>query len=125
MGLFLIGIVNAQQPIQSYCYLQAYLNGQPDMQGNDSLPLPFEDFYLTLDDNDLSKSYRLMACFRKDMHRVETFLTMAKCRRSPDSNCTLWKKAGHARYTSIGPAQMTTPSIFLYILYNFVTFFFS
>ncbi|XP_041941360.1 somatotropin [Alosa sapidissima] len=67
----------------------AYLNGQPDMQGNDSLPLPFEDFYLTLDDNDLSKSYRLMACFRKDMHRVETFITMARCRRSPDTNCTL------------------------------------
>ncbi|XP_062386865.1 somatotropin [Sardina pilchardus] len=67
----------------------AYLNGQPDMQGNDSLPLAFEDFYMTLDDNDLSKSYRLMACFRKDMHRVETFITMARCRRSPDANCTL------------------------------------
>ncbi|XP_031423153.1 somatotropin [Clupea harengus] len=66
-----------------------FLNGQPDMEGNDSLPLPFEDFYLYLEDNDLSKSYRLMACFRKDMHRIETFIRMASCRRSADSNCTL------------------------------------
>ncbi|KAL2100548.1 hypothetical protein ACEWY4_002309 [Coilia grayii] len=67
----------------------AYLNGQPDVQDNESLPLPFGDFYLSLDDSDLSKGYRLMACFRKDMHRVETFLRMASCRRSADSNCTL------------------------------------
>uniref|UniRef100_A0AAY4E1H3 Growth hormone n=1 Tax=Denticeps clupeoides TaxID=299321 RepID=A0AAY4E1H3_9TELE len=59
------------------------------MDDNDSLPLPFEDFYLSLDDGNLSKSYRLLACFRKDMHRVETFLRMANCRRSPEANCTL------------------------------------
>ncbi|XP_063043735.1 somatotropin-like [Engraulis encrasicolus] len=67
----------------------SYLNGEPDVLDNDSLPLPFEDFYLGLDDSDLSRTYRLMACFRKDMHRVETFLRMASCRRSADSNCTL------------------------------------
>uniref|UniRef100_A0AAY4E1K8 Growth hormone n=1 Tax=Denticeps clupeoides TaxID=299321 RepID=A0AAY4E1K8_9TELE len=48
-----------------------------------------QDFYLSLDDGNLSKSYRLLACFRKDMHRVETFLRMANCRRSPEANCTL------------------------------------
>uniref|UniRef100_A0AAY4E0T4 Growth hormone n=1 Tax=Denticeps clupeoides TaxID=299321 RepID=A0AAY4E0T4_9TELE len=69
--------------------IRGYLDGQPSMDDNDSLPLPFEDFYLSLDDGNLSKSYRLLACFRKDMHRVETFLRMANCRRSPEANCTL------------------------------------
>nr|AAD39460.2 growth hormone precursor [Labeo catla] len=66
------------------------LDGHPNMDDNDSLPLPFEDFYLTSEDNDLTKNFRLLACFKKDMHKVETYLRVANCRRrSLDSNCTL------------------------------------
>ncbi|XP_069381443.1 somatotropin isoform X1 [Paralichthys olivaceus] len=31
----------------------------------------------------------LFACFKKDMHKVETYLTVAKCRLFPEANCTL------------------------------------
>ncbi|XP_013878627.1 somatotropin [Austrofundulus limnaeus] len=37
----------------------------------------------------LRRSYELLACFKKDMHKVETYLTVAKCRLSPEANCTL------------------------------------
>ncbi|XP_076025265.1 somatotropin [Genypterus blacodes] len=40
-------------------------------------------------DESLRKMYELLACFKKDMHKVETFLTVAKCRLSPEANCTL------------------------------------
>nr|AAU93606.1 growth hormone [Labeo bata]AAU93898.1 growth hormone [Labeo bata] len=69
--------------------IKGCLDGQPNMDDNDSLPLPFEDFYLTTEDNDLTKNFRLLACFKKDMHKVETYLRVANCRRSLDSNCTL------------------------------------
>uniref|UniRef100_A0A3B5AMA4 Somatotropin n=1 Tax=Stegastes partitus TaxID=144197 RepID=A0A3B5AMA4_9TELE len=35
------------------------------------------------------QSLGLLACFKKDMHKVETYLTVAKCRLSPEANCTL------------------------------------
>nr|ABJ90143.1 growth hormone precursor [Paralichthys lethostigma]ABJ90431.1 growth hormone precursor [Paralichthys lethostigma] len=34
-------------------------------------------------------NYELFACFKKDMHKVETYLTVAKCRLFPEANCTL------------------------------------
>uniref|UniRef100_A0A3B4VQT1 Somatotropin n=1 Tax=Seriola dumerili TaxID=41447 RepID=A0A3B4VQT1_SERDU len=37
----------------------------------------------------LRRNYELLACFKKDMHKVETYLTVAKCRLSPEANCTL------------------------------------
>nr|AHZ33696.1 GH [Chelon labrosus] len=37
----------------------------------------------------LRRTYELLACFKKDMHKVETYLTVAKCRLSPEANCTL------------------------------------
>nr|ADD84556.1 growth hormone [Moxostoma carinatum] len=69
--------------------IKGYLDGQPNMNDNDSLPLPFEDFYLTLGEGNLRESFHLLACFKKDMHKVETYLRVANCRRSLDSNCTL------------------------------------
>uniref|UniRef100_A0AAR2K5X4 Growth hormone n=1 Tax=Pygocentrus nattereri TaxID=42514 RepID=A0AAR2K5X4_PYGNA len=69
--------------------IKGCLDGQPNMDDNESLPLPFEDFYQTLGDSSLRKSFRLLACFKKDMHKVETYLRVANCRRSLDSNCTL------------------------------------
>ncbi|XP_043911296.1 somatotropin isoform X2 [Protopterus annectens] len=35
------------------------------------------------------KNYSLLACFKKDMHKVETYLRVMKCRRFPESNCTI------------------------------------
>nr|ABV74334.1 growth hormone [Ctenopharyngodon idella] len=69
--------------------IKGCLDGQPNMDDNDSLPLPFEDFYLTMGESSLRESFRLLACFKKDMHKVETYLRVANCRRSLDSNCTL------------------------------------
>ncbi|MEQ2203593.1 hypothetical protein XENOCAPTIV_001140 [Xenoophorus captivus] len=59
--------------------------------------VPYENNYHNLDDDEsLRKTYELLACFKKDMHKVrkemgevETYLTVAKCRLSPEANCTL------------------------------------
>ncbi|XP_056144177.1 somatotropin [Lampris incognitus] len=40
-------------------------------------------------DESLRHTYELLACFKKDMHKVETYLTVAKCRLFPEANCTL------------------------------------
>uniref|UniRef100_A0A3B4ATK6 Somatotropin n=1 Tax=Periophthalmus magnuspinnatus TaxID=409849 RepID=A0A3B4ATK6_9GOBI len=48
----------------------------------------FEDYDQRPDQN-LRRNYELLACFRKDMHKVETYLTVAMCRLSPEANCTL------------------------------------
>ncbi|XP_072270679.1 somatotropin, partial [Pyxicephalus adspersus] len=34
------------------------------------------------------KNYGLLSCFKKDMHKVETYLKVMKCRRFVESNCT-------------------------------------
>lgn len=31
----------------------------------------------------------MLACFKKDMHKLETYLTVGRCRLSPEANCTL------------------------------------
>ncbi|XP_071319716.1 somatotropin [Trachinotus anak] len=60
---------------------------------SDSLPLqlaPYGNFYQSLGGDELlRRNYELLACFKKDMHKVETYLTVAKCRLSPEANCTL------------------------------------
>ncbi|XP_030590983.1 somatotropin [Archocentrus centrarchus] len=51
---------------------------------------PYGNYYQSLGaDESLRRSYELLACFKKDMHKVETYLTVAKCRLSPEANCTL------------------------------------
>ncbi|XP_072298973.1 somatotropin [Eucyclogobius newberryi] len=51
---------------------------------------PFEDYTQRLSpDQNLERNYVLLACFRKDMHKVETYLTVIMCRLSPEANCTL------------------------------------
>ncbi|KAM9391753.1 somatotropin [Pholidichthys leucotaenia] len=59
--------------------------------GGASFPVePYGNFYQRLGDEELlTQNYRLLACFKKDMHKVETYLTVAKCRLSPEANCTL------------------------------------
>ncbi|TRY96473.1 hypothetical protein DNTS_031527 [Danionella cerebrum] len=69
--------------------IKGCLDGKPNIDDNDSLPLAIEEFYLSQGENSLRESFRLLACFKKDMHKVETYLRVANCRRSLDSNCTL------------------------------------
>ncbi|KAJ7992171.1 hypothetical protein DPEC_G00275760 [Dallia pectoralis] len=61
------------------------------LDDNDSQQLPpYGNYYQSLGDNvNIRRNYELLACFKKDMHKVETYLTVAKCRRSLESNCTL------------------------------------
>ncbi|CAH2302813.1 somatotropin [Pelobates cultripes] len=40
-------------------------------------------------DNALVKNYGLLSCFKKDMHKVETYLRVMKCRRFVESNCAI------------------------------------
>nr|AAP04356.1 growth hormone precursor [Aquarana catesbeiana] len=35
-----------------------------------------------------AKNYGLLSCLKKDMHKVETYLKVVKCRRFVESNCT-------------------------------------
>ncbi|XP_006638350.1 somatotropin [Lepisosteus oculatus] len=54
------------------------------------LTLTYEKFDTNLRNDDaLMKNYGLLACFKKDMHKVETYLKVMKCRRFVESNCTL------------------------------------
>ncbi|XP_068606316.1 somatotropin [Brachionichthys hirsutus] len=51
---------------------------------------PYGNYYQTLgDEESLRRTYELLACFKKDMHKVDTYLTVAKCRLSTEANCTL------------------------------------
>nr|P20391.1 RecName: Full=Somatotropin; AltName: Full=Growth hormone [Katsuwonus pelamis] len=51
---------------------------------------PYGNYYQSLGgDESLRRNYELLACFKKDMHKVETYLMVAKCRLSPEANCTL------------------------------------
>ncbi|NP_001290869.1 somatotropin precursor [Esox lucius] len=63
----------------------------PSLDDNDSQQLlPYGNYYQNLGDNDnVRRNYELLACFKKDMHKVETYLTVAKCRKSLEANCTL------------------------------------
>ncbi|NP_001290254.1 somatotropin precursor [Larimichthys crocea] len=58
---------------------------------NSALQLaPYGNYYQSLSgEESLRRTYELLACFKKDMHKVETYLTVAKCRLSPEANCTL------------------------------------
>ncbi|XP_020653675.1 somatotropin isoform X1 [Pogona vitticeps] len=37
----------------------------------------------------LLKNYGLLSCFKKDLHKVETYLKVMKCRRFGEINCTI------------------------------------
>uniref|UniRef100_A0A8C4TAS0 Growth hormone 1 n=1 Tax=Erpetoichthys calabaricus TaxID=27687 RepID=A0A8C4TAS0_ERPCA len=58
--------------------------------GSPLLRLTYDKFDVNLrSDDSLMKNYGLLACFKKDMHKVETYLKLMKCRRFVESNCTL------------------------------------
>ncbi|XP_014059912.1 somatotropin-2 [Salmo salar] len=66
-------------------------DGVLSLDDNDSQHLPpYGNYYQNLGgDGNIRRNYELLACFKKDMHKVETYLTVAKCRKSLEANCTL------------------------------------
>ncbi|KAF7642539.1 hypothetical protein LDENG_00256260 [Lucifuga dentata] len=71
--------------------IRAIQDGVDMFQDSSALQLaPYVNYHQSLGaDESLSRMYELLACFKKDMHKVETYLTVAKCRLSPEANCTL------------------------------------
>ncbi|XP_029913689.1 somatotropin [Myripristis murdjan] len=71
--------------------IRANQDGAEIFPDNSVLQLaPYGNYYQSLGaEESLRRSYELLACFKKDMHKVETYLTVAKCRLSPEANCTL------------------------------------
>ncbi|XP_063819583.1 somatotropin-like [Pseudophryne corroboree] len=52
------------------------------------LTLPFYKLDNLRSEDPRIKFYNLLSCFKKDMHKVETYLKVMKCRRFVESNCT-------------------------------------
>ncbi|KAM3849761.1 somatotropin [Diretmus argenteus] len=71
--------------------IRANQDGAEIFPDNSALQLaPYGNYYQSLGaEESLRRTYELLACFKKDMHKVETYLTVAKCRLSPEANCTL------------------------------------
>ncbi|NXH70175.1 SOMA protein, partial [Hydrobates tethys] len=50
----------------------------------------YDKFDIHLRNEDaLLKNYGLLSCFKKDLHKVETYLKVMKCRRFGEGNCTV------------------------------------
>lgn len=52
--------------------------------------LTYDTFDVNLqNEGSLMKNYGLLSCFKKDLHKVETYLKVMKCRRFREINCTV------------------------------------
>nr|AGG75996.1 growth hormone [Scatophagus argus] len=71
--------------------IRANRDGAEGVPDSSTLQLaPYGNYYQSVGaDESLRRTYELLACFKKDMHKEETYLTVAKCRLSPEANCTL------------------------------------
>ncbi|KAJ1136929.1 hypothetical protein NDU88_003343 [Pleurodeles waltl] len=59
-------------------------------RGFSLLKLTYDGFDANQRNEDaLFRNYGLLSCFKKDMHKVETYLKVMKCRRLLDNNCTI------------------------------------
>ncbi|XP_032935059.1 somatotropin-like [Catharus ustulatus] len=59
-------------------------------RGAQLLKLTYEKFELHLRGEDaLLKNCGLLSCFKKDLHKVETYLKVMRCRRSGEGSCAL------------------------------------
>lgn len=66
--------------------LQELEDGTP--RAGQILKQTYDKFDTNLRSNDaLLKNYGLLSCFRKDLHRTETYLRVMKCRRFVESSC--------------------------------------
>uniref|UniRef100_A0A8D0L7D5 Somatotropin n=1 Tax=Sphenodon punctatus TaxID=8508 RepID=A0A8D0L7D5_SPHPU len=62
-------------------------DGSP--RGLQVLKPTYDKFDINLRNEDaLLKNYGLLSCFKKDLHKVETYLKVMKCRRFGEINCT-------------------------------------
>lgn len=102
--------------VKIFLTVQASQDGADMFSESTTLQLaPYGNYYQNLGGEDpLQTTYELLTCFKKDMHKVrtttfrwwwwwwwwwqyndmvllqvETYLTVAKCRLSPEANCTL------------------------------------
>ncbi|KAI1242375.1 hypothetical protein IHE44_0005913 [Lamprotornis superbus] len=54
------------------------------------LKATYEKFDIHLRSEDaLLQNYGLLSCFKKDLHKVETYLKVMRCRRYGEGNCTI------------------------------------
>ncbi|KAM9215147.1 somatotropin [Leptosomus discolor] len=59
-------------------------------RGPQILKPTYDKFDIHLRNEDaLLKNYSLLSCFKKDLHKVETYLKVMKCRRYGEGNCTV------------------------------------
>ncbi|NXO76499.1 SOMA protein, partial [Sitta europaea] len=59
-------------------------------QGPQILKATYEKFDIHLRSEDaLLQNYGLLSCFKKDLHKVETYLKVMKCRHYGEGNCTI------------------------------------
>ncbi|KAM6399338.1 somatotropin [Rhynochetos jubatus] len=59
-------------------------------RGPQTLKPTYDKFDIHLRTEDaLLKNYSLLSCFKKDLHKVETYLKVMKCRRFGEGNCTV------------------------------------
>ncbi|XP_065591735.1 somatotropin, partial [Cyrtonyx montezumae] len=59
-------------------------------RGTPLLRPTYDKFDIHLRNEDaLLKNYALLSCFKKDLHKVETYLKVMKCRRFGESNCAI------------------------------------
>ncbi|XP_021388137.2 LOW QUALITY PROTEIN: somatotropin [Lonchura striata] len=59
-------------------------------RGPQILKAAYEKFDIHLRSEDaLLQNYGLLSCFKKDLHKVETYLKVMKCRRYGEGNCTI------------------------------------
>ncbi|CAB1341537.1 unnamed protein product [Coregonus sp. 'balchen'] len=82
---------NSNQISEKLGDLKGSQDGVLSLDDNDFQQLPpYGNYYQNLGgDGNVRRNYELLACFKKDMHKVETYLTVAKCRKSLEANCTL------------------------------------
>nr|XP_056720680.1 somatotropin-like [Euleptes europaea] len=63
--------------------------GDGSSQGPPLLMPSYDKFDANLQNEaSLMKNYGLLSCFKKDLHKVETYLRVIKCRRFGEINCT-------------------------------------
>lgn len=70
----------------SLSLLQELEDGSP--RAGQILKQTYDKFDTNLRSDDaLLKNYGLLSCFKKDLHKAETYLRVMKCRRFVESSC--------------------------------------
>lgn len=76
----------SHQDWASPCLLQELEDGSP--RAGQILKQTYDKFDTNLRSDDaLLKNYGLLSCFKKDLHKAETYLRVMKCRRFVESSC--------------------------------------